>query len=151
MKFVEIFEVKELESCINTAFKDDQKLIDEYHILGGILEDCVRDTRVKIVEESYKNTLDWYKIVDDYDYVIGFVVVSKTYKLLYSFGLNINSRENYKDRFFNEVKNMFDGNFTCGLWKKNTRGLRFLERMGMEVVMEDETIKILTLCHYSEA
>ena len=83
MTFVEIFEVKELESCINTAFKDDQKLIDEYHILGGILEDCVRDTRVKIVEESYNNTMDWYKILDDYDYIIGFVVVSKKYKLLY--------------------------------------------------------------------
>lgn len=147
MTFVEIFEVDELEKCINIAFKDDQKLIDEYHILGGILEDCVRDTKFKIVQESYNNSLDWYKILDDYDYIIGFLVVSKTYKLLYSFGLNINSRENYRDKFFNGVKDMFDGNFTCGLWKKNKRGLRFLERMGMEVIMEDEKIKILSICH----
>lgn len=147
MRFVEIFEVNELENCIMIAFKEDQKLIDEYHILGGILEDCVRDTRVKIVEESFQNTLDWYKILDDEDSIIGFVVVSKTYKLLYSFGLNINSREGYKNKFFDELKNMFEGNFTCGLWKKNTRGLRFLERMGMEVIMEDDKIKILTLCH----
>ena len=150
MKFVEVFEVAELENCINIAFEGDQKLIHEYHILGGNLEDCVRDTRVKIVEESYNNTMDWYKIIDDYGDIIGFVVISMTYKLLYSFGLNIKSRELYKNKFFDELKDIFEGNFTCGLWKKNTRGLRFLERMGMELVMEDENIKILRLCHYSE-
>ena len=146
MRFVEIFEVAELENCIQIAFDGDQKLINEYHILGGSLEDCVRDTRIKIVEESYNNTMDWYKIIDDYEDIIGFVVISTTYKLLYSFGLSIKSRELYKSKFFDELKNIFDGDFTCGLWKKNTRGLRFLESMGMELVMEDDNIKILRLC-----
>jgi hypothetical protein len=147
MRFVEILEVSELESCINAAFEGDQKLIDEYHIVGGTLGDCVRDTRVKIVEESIRITLDWYKVLDDYNDIIGFFVISKTYKLLYSFGLNINTRENYKNRFFEELSYLFEGEFTCGLWKKNSRAIRFLENMGMKVVMEDETIKILRLCH----
>jgi hypothetical protein len=150
MIFIEIFEVVELEKSINIAFKDDKKLIEEYHILGGTLEDCVRDTKLKIIEESDRITLDWYKVLDDCEDIIGFVVISMTYKLLYSFGLNIKSRELYKNKFFDELKNIFEGNFTCGLWKKNTRGLKFLERMGMELVMEDENIKILRLCHYSE-
>jgi hypothetical protein len=151
MIFVEIFDVDELEKCIEIAFKDDQKLIDSYHILGnGNLGDCVRDTKIKIVEESYRTAFDWYKVLDDYNDIIGFIVISKIYNLLYSFGLNINSREIYKVRFFDELKKTFGGSFTCGLWKKNQRGLRFLEKMGMTLVMEDEKIKILTLCHYSE-
>jgi hypothetical protein len=147
MNFVEIFEESELEKCIYIAFKDDKKLIEEYHILGGTLEDCVRDTKLKIVEESAKATFDWYKIVDNYDEIIGFVVLSHAYNLLYSFGLNKDAREKYKEVFFNKVSALFQGVFTCGLWKKNKRAIRFLENMGMEVVDEDEQIKILRLCH----
>jgi hypothetical protein len=146
MTFVEIFEWVELEKCISIAFKDDQKLIEEYHILGGTLEDCVRDTKLKIIEESDRITLDWYKVLDDYGLIIGFLVVSDTYKLLYSFGLNIDSREEYKKEFFDKVSSMFEGEFTCGLWGKNERAIRFLENMGMEVITQDENIKILKLC-----
>jgi hypothetical protein len=147
MTFVEIFEWIELEKCIHIAFKDDKKLIQEYHILGGTLEDCVRDTKLKIIEESERITLDWYKVLDDYGEIIGFLVVNDTYKILYSFGLNINSREKYKKLFFYKLSIMFDGEFTCGLWGKNERAIRFLEKMGMQVVSKYENIKILKLCH----
>lgn len=146
MTFVEIFEWVELEKCIYVAFKDDKKLVDEYHILGGTLEDCVRDTKLKIVEESDRITLDWYKVLDDYGSIIGFLVVSDTYKLLYSFGLNIDSREEYKKVFFDKISSMFGGEFSCGLWTKNKRAIRFLEKMGMEIIIQDEYIKILKLC-----
>jgi hypothetical protein len=147
MTFEEIFEGDELEKCVNIAFKHDKKLIEKYHILGGTLEDCVRDTKLKIIEESGRITLDWYKVINDYGSVIGFLIVSHAYNLLYSFGLNIDSREEYKKVFFDEVSSMFGGEFTCGLWSKNDRAIRFLESMGMELVSQDKNIKILRLCH----
>ncbi len=147
MRFIEIHFVEELEKCINEAFKDDKKLIEEYHILGGSLLDCITDTKLKIIEESERFTLDWFMIMDDFDKIIGYAITNKELNLLYSFGLNINSRQAYKQKFFNEVRSILGDSFICGLWKKNTRGIKFLENMGMSVFSEDENIKILRLCH----
>lgn len=129
------------------AFFDDVKLINDYHVVNDDLDDCVRDTYNKILSESNRTTLDWFNVFDDDDKLIGFLVISKAYNVLYSFGLNINSREKYKERFFEEICKMFGGWFSCALWNKNKRAIRFLERMGMkEHEQMDRNITILKIC-----
>lgn len=147
MRFEEIYDGRDLYHSIYVAFFDDKKLISDYHIVGDSLDDCVRDTHKKIVDESNRTTLDWFNVYDDYDKLIGFLVVSKAYNVLYSFGLNIHSRETYKEKFFNEICNMFGGWFSCALWKRNKRAIRFLENMGMvEHKQMDNNITILKIC-----
>jgi hypothetical protein len=143
MRFVEIFQQHELKECITKAFSSDKKLIEKYHIRGESLNDCVSDTFSRIIESSKDTTLDWFGVYDDEEELIGFVVISRPYDILYSFGLNINYRENYSDIFFNEICQMFDGGFKCGLWNKNTRAIEYLKRCGMEVISVDSEKTIL--------
>jgi hypothetical protein len=147
MNLVEIFEQQELKECITKAFSSDKKLIEKYHIKGESLNDCVIDTFSKILGESQNTTLDWYGVYDDEEGQIGFVVISKAYDVLYSFGLNINYREDYSSLFFDEISNLFDGCFRCGLWNKNTRAIEFLERHGMDKISVDSEKTILEICH----
>ena len=147
MRFEEIYDGRELHHSIYISFFDDTKLVSDYHVINDDLEDCVRDTYQKIVEESNRITLDWFNVYDDLDKVIGFLVVSKAYNVLYSFGLNIHSRQDYKEKFFNEICKMFGGWFSCALWNKNKRAIRFLERMGMSSEEQiDNNITILKIC-----
>lgn len=146
MTLVEIFEHEELKECITKAFSRDKKLIEKYHIRGETLNDCVNDTFGKILDESQNTTLDWFGVYDDEEEMIGFVVISRAYDVLYSFGLNINYRENYSEIFFDEICHLFDGNFKCGLWNKNTRAIEFLKRNGMKEISIDSEKTILELC-----
>lgn len=147
MRFEETYDGRDLNHSIYVAFFDDVKLINDYHVVNDDLDDCVRDTYNKILSESNRTTLDWFNVFDDDDKLIGFLVISKAYNVLYSFGLNINSREKYKERFFEEICKMFGGWFSCALWNKNKRAIRFLERMGMkEHEQMDRNITILKIC-----
>lgn len=143
MKFVEIFQHEELKECITKAFSSDKKLIEKYHIRGESLNDCINDTYNKILDESQNTTLDWFGVFDDEEEVIGYVVISRPYDVLYSFGLNINYRENYSDMFFDDIVQLFDGNFRCGLWNKNTRAIEYLKRCGMDIISVDSEKTIL--------
>lgn len=147
MNFIEIHDQEILKQCILKAFSGDKKLIEKYHIRGDSLNDCVVDTFNKILDESQNTTLDWYGVYDDEEGEIGFVVISKAFDVLYSFGLNINYRENYSSLFFDDISKLFDDCFRCGLWSKNTRAIEYLERHGMEVISLDTEKTILELCH----
>jgi len=146
MTLVEIFQKDELKECITKAFSSDKKLIEKYHIRGESLNDCVNDTLGKILDESENTTLDWFGVYDDEEEVIGFVVISRPYDVLYSFGLNINYRENYSDIYFEKICELFGGVFRCGIWNKNIRAIEFLKRNGMKVISIDSEKTILELC-----
>lgn len=143
MTLVEIFEQDELKKCITKAFSSDKKLIEKYHNRGESLNDCVHDTFNKILEESQNTALDWYGVYDEDEGEIGFVVISRAFDVLYSFGLNINYREDFSSLLFDEIQDLFNGYFTCGLWNRNTRAIEFLERHGMKIVSVDSEKTIL--------
>jgi hypothetical protein len=145
MIFVELNEKDALYSCIYMAFLDDHELIDKYHIVNGNLEDCVRDTYNRIVLESNSTTLDWYSVHDDNNVMIGFLVVSLSYGVLYSFGLNIKYRKEHAKEFFDKTKELLNNRFGCGLWTKNTRTIKYLLRNGMQIVRKENDITILKL------
>lgn len=143
MTFVDIIDKNLLYSYIHIAFLDDQELIDKYHISNGNLEDCVIDTYNKIMIESNSTELNWYSVNDNSDNVIGFLVVSLSYGVLFSFGLNINHRKEYAKEFFDKIKELLNNSFACGLWTKNTRTIKYLIRNGMQIVRKEKDITIL--------
>jgi hypothetical protein len=145
-----LFEIKndeELYKCISIAFEDDDKLIKDYHIIGKTYEDCVNDTYNRILNESKISELYSYLVCSEEGYIIGFLVVSLQYQILYSFALNIKNRSQYSDIFFNKISELMHNCFGCGLYNKNERGIKFLLRNGMEIVLRDEEKTILRLCH----
>lgn len=142
MKFIEILHKEVLYECIYSAFAGDKKLIEKYHVVGDNLEDCVRDTHNKIIETSNQIPLDWYALVDE-EKAIGYLVVSVENNLLYSFGLNIDYRQNYSDLLFEKISELLDENFICLLWNKNVRAINYLLRNGMKIKQENEEITVL--------
>lgn len=146
MKLIPTKKENDLYKAISIAFEDDDKLIKDYHIVGKTHEDCVNDTYNRIIEESKLSELYWFIVCDAQGFTIGFLVVSLQYQILYSFGLNIKNRSQYSDIFFNKVSELMHNCFGCGLYNKNERGIKFLLRNGMEVVLRDEEKTILKLC-----
>lgn len=133
MTFEQINSKNHLYEAILVAFLDDNLLLNKYHIHSGTLVECVNDTYLKIIDADNMYPLEWY-IIHDGLQTIGYCVISKTYSFIYSFGINIYYRtsENMFD-WFEEVKELFDGGFTCGLWTKNDRAIDYLVRNGMSV------------------
>lgn len=143
MIFVDIIDKYALHSCIYMAFLDDHELINKYHIVNGSLEECVGDTYNKILVESKSTELKWYSVNDDSNTTIGFLVVSLSYGVLFSFGLNINHRKEHAKEFFDKIKDLFSNGFGCGLWTKNTRTIKYLIKNGMQIVRKEKDITIL--------
>ncbi len=133
MTFEKIDSKNYLYEAILIAFLDDNLLLDKYHVHSGTLVECVNDTYLKIMDADNMYPLEWYIIHDGLE-TIGYCVTSKTYSFLYSFGINVKHRtsENMVE-WFENVKGLFVGSFTCGLWAKNDRAIDYLVRNGMSV------------------
>jgi len=147
MMFVPTTSANDLFKAVSIAFEDDDKLIKDYHIVGKTYVDCVHDTYNRILKESKLSQLNWYVVCNELGFTIGFLVVSLQYQILYSFGLHIKNRSQYSDIYFNKVSELMNNCFGCGLYNKNIRGIKFLLRNGMEIVLHDEEKTILKLCH----
>jgi hypothetical protein len=143
MVFKEIFDNDSLYSSIYMAFLYDDELVNQYHIVNDDIEKCVKDTYNKILIESKSSELRWYSVNDDNDALMGFLIVSLSYGVLYSFGLNINYRKEHAKEFFDNIKELLNNNFGCGLWTKNTRTIKYLIRNGMQIVRKERDITIL--------
>lgn len=132
MELIEI-SIDELNNYINIAFNGDTDLFSKYHIKGGTQEDCVFDTHSTIVEASDLFDTTCYKVLLR-DEPIGFTVVSKKLRLLYSFGINKEYRKKeILELWFENVVNIL-GVFNCYLWNINSRGITHLLKQGMTQV-----------------
>lgn len=143
MILVKINDDNVLYECIYVAFGGDKKLIEQYHLVGKNLDECVNDTYNKILQTSQEIVLEKYAVIDE-EVVLGYLVVSITHKFLYSFGLAINKRQYFSDLFFSEISKLLSHNFKCILWTKNSRAIEYLKRNGMRI--EEQTEEITTLC-----
>ena len=138
MIFERVESKNHLYEAILVAFLDDTLLINKYHVNIGSLVECVNDTYRKIMDADNIYPLEWYVVHDGIE-TIGYCITSKTYSFLYSFGINIKHRtsENMIN-WFENVKGLFIGSFTCGLWAKNDRAIDYLVRNGMNVYDRNE-------------
>ncbi len=131
-----------IETLVRHSFKGDAKLFDTYHILSDTELNCVKDTVNKIKDCSEKLPIQLYS-VNTNNKTIGYLVISKENKILYSFGLRKEFRtKEIKADWFNKIVLMMP-DFKCYLWNKNTRAIEFLKRCGMATEKEEKNYTIL--------
>lgn len=125
-----------LYRAIQIAFAGDEDLIKRFHSMGGSFEACVQDTFDKIIDASAETLLEWYEIVHDGE-VIGYTVLSKMYRYLFSFGIAKNKRtRDAVGLWWSQLTCLLKGGFTCHVWAKNKRAIHFLMKKGMNVMAE---------------
>lgn len=92
----------------------------------------------QIVNKIHEDMSDWIKAGAMFDNMeldgelIGFVCY--TDDVLVSFGVRKEFRN--KDvlvRFFDLIKSLFENHFVCYMWERNTRGVNWLLKCGMEL------------------
>ena len=122
---------------ISKAFQGDEKLRTTYHIkFFNHINDSAIDSYNRILELEHTSELpiNYYGIEDNGEKV-GFIVVIMLANVLYSFGLNINHRNDInKAEFINFVEKITKGNTTVYLYEKNTRAIEFLKRNNFQEV-----------------
>ena len=138
MKFKRIYSESDLYDAIWVAFYDDIDLVEKFHRIQGSFENCVADTFLTIQNATLETPTEWYQVINN-DEIIGYVVSSKTYSFLYSFGINEKYRnvENL-EIWFEAIKKNLGYQFTCALWAKNVRAIKFLTKNGMKLYKKNE-------------
>lgn len=123
----------EIQPLIEIAYKDDQKLLDEYHIAKFThVHEAVLSTMGMINEMSEQQKLSYYKVVCG-DKAVGYVVVFQDF--LYSFGLNIKYRiSNILSEFWSGIVKVLGRRFICMLYANNERAGKFLLKSGMKII-----------------
>lgn len=132
------------KTSIRDAFKGDGELMSkfsdpniEYSDLDELVNDVCKkiDQYLKLGECAFK-TLE-----------TGYIFWMKDPVLLVSFGLNINNRSpRGLQKFWEEIVSNLGNRFGCFLWSNNTRAIKWLKRMGMQVVESNNSITRLQLC-----
>lgn len=130
-----------IAKLVEYAFSGDEELIDKYHHIGNSFEESTADTIAKILQTSTMMPLQLYAI-NYKEKTIGYFVIGKQNKILYSFGIRKEFRikELLIDWFTKMVEIMPE--FKCYLWNKNSRAINFLVKNGMtkELIEEQYTI-----------
>lgn len=128
---LEQIELTDLLPYIKIAFEEDTEL-PVYHISD---KDYAWHTYDQICKTSDILPITCYKVGE-----IGFTVLSPG--LLYSFGINVNYRDEktLKDWFY-QIKNIMP-TFECVLHGKNSRAISHLVKQGMQV---KEQLTVLTI------
>ncbi len=135
-----------LRLCISQAFIGDERL-RKYHIKpSDDLQEMIDDTFNTIMDSSKELGLDWYSVVFTdgvfNKHLIGFVCVSVSRSLIYSFGINIEFRK--KDilkEWIRKVERIFKsnniGNCSVILYTKNRRAVSFFMKNGYAITFNN--------------
>lgn len=132
----------EIQPLIEIAYKDDQKLLDEYHIAKFThTYEAVLSMMGMINEMSEQRELFYYKVLCDKK-PIGYVVTFDDF--LYSFAINIKFRvKKILVEWWDKIIEVLGPRFICALYKNNTRAISFLEKCGMRIFHEHENFLTL--------
>lgn len=127
----------QLKDAINLSFQNDKKIMEFYDpdVKVESLEDIVEDVSAKILTHgtcSYIGVLDKNKVVGFFVYKEGQLI---------SFGLSVEYRiRKYLREFFKLIKTELRGHFMVFLWNKNIRGIKYLNKHGMEIINKNNYI-----------
>lgn len=138
-------DISRLPSCINVAFDGDTDLFEKYHIHGKDLKSCVDHTYETIYKTSLEYGLKFYEIVLQ-GVTIGYTVLLAGLgdTVLYSFGINkAYRRSGLLREWILAIDLLINGSYSCMLWSKNERAIRFLEKNGMEIIATNDNTTTL--------
>jgi hypothetical protein len=126
----------ELQDVIELSYRDDEELLNKYHVARFTLHEAVSSTMGMINEMAEQRKLTYYKVLYDKK-PIGYVVVFEDF--LYSYGINVKFRvKNVLSAWWDEVVKILKGRFITMLYKNNTRAIEFLQRRGMRILQEKD-------------
>lgn len=114
---------------VKQCYEEDLELASKYHILSGNnIEECVLDTVSVLNEPGHK----FYRVYDNNEFIGYFGSNKKVIPYLTTFFIRLKHRN--KDtlvNFWNMIENYFNNDiFATGIFDKNTRAKRYLERNG---------------------
>lgn len=137
-----IIDEKEIESIITETYEGDEMLFQKYHYINSGAKDSIADTVSKIKNAVYLFFCDFYRIDDNSGCAVGYLVVMKDAKTLFSFGLNINKRtKENKELMLQHAGELLGSEYFMYLYNKNTRAIQYLLKNGFTVfreIREDE-------------
>jgi len=128
-----------IQKAIKVAFDEDKKIFEFYDPNKNVT------TLDEIVKDIYNKGEGFCKLSNDViaievyekNKLIGYFFYNK--KMLISFGLNVAYRQRkYLKEFFSLIKTTIGKDFSCLLWSKNIRAIKYLIKMGMIPINETE-------------
>ena len=128
----------EFQKAIRVAFDKDEKIYSMYcpNVKVENIDDIVKDISHRIWKGEGRATING---VYEKGELIGYYVYRD--HLLISFGLNVKYRvRKYLREFYSSIKKELGGHFTCFLWSKNIRGIKWLIKNGMGIVEQNNLI-----------
>jgi hypothetical protein len=117
------------DTCIISLFDPNVKVETTDDIVENIL------TKIDEYEDLFECQFD--------ETPSGYVFHVLEPRLLVSFGCRMDKRGG---GFWDEILGVMGGEFSCILWSRNTRAIRWLQKNGMEITNELDNIKVLQLC-----
>jgi hypothetical protein len=142
MIYVKKIQLKELPELVKFSYEDDNDLFEKYHVAKMDLHRCVMSTLVMIGETARNYQLQYYKVMDNKKAIGYFIIFNEC---LYSFAINIHYRtKKVLTNWWKHVLRVLGTHFMCSLNANNSRALKFLERQGMKVISQDESLIILS-------
>lgn len=129
---------KQFKDAIKIAFDADPKIYSLYcpHVKVETVDDIVNDISGRIGKDISTATI---KGVYEKNELIGYYVYHG--KTLVSFALNVKYRNRkYLKEFWSEIRSDLKGSFQCFLWSVNVRGWKWLEKMGMKIIAQDNLL-----------
>lgn len=143
VEFEEI-EFESLKDYVVLGFGGDSELLERYQQLDTDFDATVSRNMSYITDSMEGKKFIFYRIMWE-ERPIGFTVLDVTDSFLFSFGINKQFRSwEILNEWWAYILMMFDGDFGCILWAKNSRAINFLTRQGMQV-MEQPDNKIVLL------
>lgn len=133
----------QFKKAIRIAFEGDTAIVSLYdpHKKIDSIEDIVKDIHFKISTFNELSNLSEVQIKGLYEKgkLVGYYVFKPS--LLISFSLNVQYRTRpYLKAFWRLVKRDLNSRFVCNLFTRNIRAIRFLCKMGLEVIGSNNLI-----------
>ena len=128
-----------IQNAIKVAFDEDKKIFEFYDPNKNItsLDEIVKDIYSK--GAGFSELSDGVIAMEVYEKgkLIGYFFYNN--KMLISFALNVAYRQRkYLKEFFSLIKSTIGKGFSCLLWSKNIRAIKYLMKMGMMPINETE-------------
>lgn len=124
---------KEYKAILNECFSEDEELLNKYHIEApASLSTCVEKTHLDLQNAQ----VQFYTLLNN-DKLIGyFGMETGTFLTGFFIKPEYRNKEIIKE-FWNIVNNKFNNKeFYCGIYKKNERAMKFLEKNNGRLWME---------------